>query len=221
MARRLQLVFFDVDGVLVNVKSSWEYLHRSFGVLEEARKVKRLFEEGAIDYVEWMRRDTMLWIKAAGGKVHRSVIIDLLSRIEVNPEARPLFRALRKRGIRIALVSSGIDLLVRRVAVELGVDAWAANKLEFDREGFLKPGGVPLVGVDKSRVVYRIANELGASLRASAYVGDSRWDASAMKVVGLPIAYGDDPSLDGVAKARVKRLSDILEVITSWERGLL
>ena len=221
MTRRLRLVFFDVDGVLVNVKSSWEYLHKSFGVIEEARRVKRLFEEGAIDYVEWMRRDTMLWIKAAGGRLHRSTIASLLARVELNPEAKPLFRALRRRGVRIALVSSGIDLLVRRVAAELGADAWAANKLEFDREGYLKPGGVPLVGVDKSRVVYRIASELGASLEASAYVGDSFWDASAMRLVGLPIAYGDDPSLDGVARARVRRLTEVLEVVDRWEAGLI
>ena len=163
----------------------------------------------------------MLWIKAVGGKLHRNTITSLLARVELNPEAKPLVRALRRRGIRIALVSSGIDLLVRRIATELGVDAWTANKLEFDREGYLKPGGVPLVGVDKSKAVYRIASELGASLDASAYVGDSFWDVSAMRLVGLPIAYGDDPSLDEVAKVRVKRLSDVLEVVDRWEAGLI
>jgi phosphoserine phosphatase len=219
--RRLQAVFFDVDGVLVKIKSSWEYLHERLGVLEEARSVRAMFERGEIDYLEWMISDTELWVKASGGKLHRSVIMSILADVPINDEAPTVFRALRRRGVRIALVSSGIDILVRRVAHELGADAWVANKLHFDREGYLKPGGVPLVGVDKRSAVKRLAWELGVDLSKSAYVGDSKWDASAMMIVGLPIAYGDDPQLDSVAKARIRRLSELLDVVRRWEEGRL
>ncbi len=218
-SRRLQAVFFDVDGVLVDVKSSWEYLHSYFGVAEKARLVREKFERGEIDYVKWMEMDTSLWIEAAGGRLHRKVLVEALSRVNIVPEARKLFRELRRRRLIIVLVSSGLDLLVRRVASELGADAWLANKLEFDKHGFLRPGGVPLVGADKSKAVSRIAAELSIDLSRSAYVGDSRWDATAMRIVGLPIAYGDDPSLNGVAKVRVKSLLEIPAIIDLWEEG--
>lgn len=209
----IRLVVFDVDGTLVRVKSSWGYLHRYFGVEREAQKYMRMFEEGEISYIDWMRLDTELWIKARGGRVHRSEIIDALSKVEIDPDAPRLFRELRRRRVFIALVSSGIDLLVRRIATELGADAWVANRLLFDREGFLVPGGSPLVGVDKAPAVKRIAAELGVPLDATAYVGDSHWDASAMRAVAYPIAVGDDPRLNGVAKIRVERLGQVLEVL--------
>ena len=212
------IAFFDVDGVLVRVRSSWEHVHRALGVEEEARRIRRMFEEGAIDYVDWMRLDTELWIRARGGRLHYSELKVILDEVEIVEEAYEAFRRIRRAGAMIALVSSGIDILVRRVASELGADAWAANRLLFDEKGYLKPGGAPLVGVDKSGAVRRISWELGSHPSRAAYVGDSRWDASAMRVVGLPIAYGDDPELGGVAAVRVSSLLEAAEVIERWVR---
>ncbi len=211
----IRLVVFDVDGVLVPIKSSWGYIHRRLGVEREAREVMRLFEEGRIDYLEWMRLDTMLWVRASGGRLHRDELRRLLDEVPVRHEAYEAVRRLRRMRLRVALVSSGIDLLVRRVAYELGADAWASNRLLFDKNGYLVPGGSPLVGVDKAPVVARIAGELGVGLEEVAYVGDSRWDASAMKAVALPIAFNDGGELDGVAKVRVSSLLDVPEVVRS------
>ncbi|GBF09746.1 phosphoserine phosphatase [Aeropyrum pernix] len=218
MARGIKLVIFDVDGVLVEVKSSWGYIHRRLGVEEEAMKVKEMFERGSIDYIEWMRLDTELWIRASGGRLHRSRLMEIVGEIPLRREAFTAVRILRRMGLRIGLVSSGIDLLVRRVAAEIGADAWASNRLLFDKNGFLLPGGSPLVGVDKRGAVTRMAYELGASLEEVAYVGDSRWDASAMSIVGLPIAYNDGGELDGVAKARVDSLLEVPRVVAEWGR---
>ncbi len=216
---RVKLVIFDVDGVLVDVKSSWGFLHEWFGVAEEARRIREMFERGEIDYVKWMELDTALWVRARGGRLHRSEILEALSNVRVLPEAVEVARWIKRRGLYLALVSSGIDLLVRRVAAELGADAWAANKLSFDKEGYLVPGGVPLVGVDKAPVVKRISWELGVDPREAVFVGDSRWDASAMKVVGYGIAVGDDPELAKVARFRVRSVGEVKEVIEAILEG--
>jgi len=218
---RIKLVIFDVDGVLVNVKSSWGFLHEWFGVAEEAARVRRLFEEGAIDYVKWMELDTSLWIRARGGRLHRRELVEALSHVKLVPGALDVARWARRRGLRLALVSSGVDLLVRRVASELGVDAWVANKLVFDKEGYLVPGGVPLVGVDKAPAVRRISWELGVNPREAVFVGDSAWDASAMKAVGYGVAVGDDPVLAGVARFRVKSVGELRGVLESIMSGRL
>ncbi|WP_062661974.1 HAD-IB family phosphatase [Aeropyrum camini] len=177
-----------------------------------------MFERGAIDYIEWMRLDTELWIRASGGRLHRSRLLEIVGEIPVREEAFAAVKALRRMGLRIGLVSSGIDILVRRVAAEIGADAWVSNRLLFDRNGFLLPGGSPLVGVDKRGAVARMAYELGASLEEVAYVGDSMWDASAMRIVGLPIAYNDGGELEGVAKVRVASLLEVPRVVEEWGR---
>lgn len=216
---KVKLVVFDVDGVLVNVKSSWHYIHERLGVAEEAERVKDMFVSGRIDYVKWMELDTRLWINARGGKLHKRDILEILSDIEVDKEAPQVFRWLRKRGTRIAMVSGGVDLLVSRIAETLGVDIWLANKLLFDKKGYLVPGGIPLVGVWKDKAVKRIANEIGISLSETAFVGDSEWDAPAMAIVGYPISYGlHAEALRSVAKYHINRLAELIDLIESIER---
>jgi len=142
----------------VPIRSSWAYLHEYFGVEEEAEEARRLFEEGRIDYVEWMERDTSLWIRARGGCVSRRELVEALSRVPLDPEAPRVARELHRRGLYVGIVSGGIDLLARRVAHAIGADFWVANRLLFDKRGCLRPGGVPLVAT-------RLAWSSGSSLR--------------------------------------------------------
>ena len=214
----VRLVVFDMDGVLVPIKSSWAYIHEALGVGEEARRYVRLFMEGKIDYLEWMRLDTELWIRAAGGRLHRSRLQEILDRVPLAPGVEDAVRRLRRMGVRIALVSGGVDLLARRVARLIGAEAWMANMLSFDKEGYLRPGGVPLVGVDKARAVRRVAYELGVGLGRTAYVGDSMWDASAMKVVGYPILVGEgDEMVRRVARYRIRGVGELPGLLEGLE----
>ena len=222
----LKIVFFDVDGVLVPVRSSWGYLHRYFGVEEEAERAARDFIEGRIDYAEWMRRDTELWVKAAGGALHRSRLAEILSGIPLTPGARELVAWLHRAGIRVVLLSAGVEVLVARVAREVGADAWVSPRLWFDKRGFLVPGGSPYVTPgrgprSKGALARRLAQLYGADLSETAFVGDSRWDRDAMEAVGHPIAYGDScPELDGIAECRVLDMKGLREALADiMERG--
>ncbi|MCE4613737.1 MAG: HAD-IB family phosphatase [Desulfurococcales archaeon] len=184
----VRLVVFDMDGVLVDVHSSWEYLHKKFGVEERARAYKRLFEEGRISYEDWMRLDVSLWIEARG-RVHKSELEALLAPIRPRSDAVETVRSLRGLGVYMSIVSGGIDLLARRIARELGIGEWRANILSFDEEGYLQPGGDPLVGVDKSRAVKEVAEKFGVALEETMFVGDSKWDLPALRIVGHPVLF--------------------------------
>jgi phosphoserine phosphatase len=211
---RVRLVIFDVDGVLVPVKSSWQYLHDFFGVSREAEVYRVMFERGLIDYVRWMELDVMLWVKARGGPIHRSELLEILSRIEVDPEAPAVSRWLKRRGVRIALVSGGVDLLVSRVAEVVGADIWMANKLSFDKRGYLVPRGVPLVGVWKDKAVKTIARALNIGLDSTMFVGDSIWDKPAMEIVGYPVRYRDEEGILGdVARYEIRKLGELVELV--------
>lgn len=218
MALRVKLVIFDVDGVLVPIKSSWQYLHEFFGVSREAEVYRVMFERGLIDYVKWMELDISLWLKARGERIHRSELLNILSKVEVNPEAPEVFRWLRRRGVRIALISGGVDLLVSRVAEILGADLWMANKLSFDKRGYLVPRGIPVVGVWKDRSTRVLAGTLGVDLANTMYVGDSEWDKPAMRIVGYPVSYNDERGvLRDVAKYEIRRLGELIDLISSIE----
>ncbi|MEB3778727.1 MAG: HAD-IB family phosphatase [Desulfurococcales archaeon] len=215
----IEMIVFDMDGVLVKVRSSWEYVHRSLGVLEEANKVKQLYEEGKIDYIKWMELDTKLWINASNGRLHISKLSELLDKVELMPGAVETSRTLHRMGKRIAIISGGIDLLAKRVARMIGADAWMANGLTFDKRGYLKPGGIPLVGTRKDRALKKLAGELGIKLDKIMYVGDSSWDAPAMKLVGYPVLFGDGDGdvVRSAAKYRITRLGELIDLIKSIE----
>ena len=211
--RRPRIVVFDMDGVLVDIRSSWQYLHEKFGVEDEALRIMKRFIEGEIDYLEWMRLDTSLWIKASGGRLHRSTLVKMFDEVEVNPEAVEVVRRLRRLGVRIGILSGGIDLLAMRVARIIGADAWMANGLVFDKRGYLVPGGRPIVGVDKSRPLRRMLWELGLEPSEAVYVGDSEWDISAFKTVAYPVLYGEDEKARPYVRYVIKRLEELVDIV--------
>ncbi|ADL19224.1 Phosphoserine phosphatase [Acidilobus saccharovorans 345-15] len=214
---KVKAVIFDVDGVLTEVKSSWGFVHETLGVADRARRYAEMFERGEITYQDWLRLDTGLWVEATGGQITRWDLERILSRIPLRPCIREVSICIHRMGKRIALLSGGIDLLVARVADVVGADLWMANQLSFDSRWRLVPGGVAAVGVNKARAIKLLAGELGVSLGEVMYVGDSQWDAGAMKLVGYPVAMGDDASLEGVAKYRVNRLSEVCDLLKKIE----
>jgi len=189
---RVRLVVFDVDGVLVPIHSSWGYLHEHYGSVEEARRNMELYKKGLINYYEWMRLDVEAWIRAAGRPITRRELEEVLGRVPVIPEARRAVEELHSMGVMTALLSGGIDVLVERVARELGVERWEANRLVFDERGLLVPGGIPIVeALGKDRVLRRMVSDLDVELEETMFVGDSQWDAPAFRVAGCSVLVGD------------------------------
>jgi len=212
---RIKLVLFDVDGVLVGNKSSWQVIHELLGVREEAEFGTRLYLESVIDYLGWMKHDTSLWAKRK--RIHINELRRAFDRIKVKQEAIEISRVLHRMGFIIGLVSAGIDLLVGRVAKEVGADIWVANKLSYDKRGYLIEGGVPLVPAERKDVVVRmIMGELNVDSSETAFVGDSVWDIPAFLVVGLPIGYGGDERIRSYVKYLIRNLRELPDILAEY-----
>ncbi|MET1101919.1 MAG: HAD-IB family phosphatase [Pyrodictiaceae archaeon] len=214
---QIRLVVFDVDGVLVPIKSSWEYVHRKLGTTDIARRNYELFSKGLIGYWEWMYLDTLAWIEAKPG----ITVWDLeriLSDVDVLPEAYCAVKLLRRNGIELALISGGLDLLVSKVASRLNIKYWFSPRLAFDPWGKLVPGGYPEVEADrKDKVIRLLGSVLGIPLRNIAFIGDSRWDARAMKEVGLAIAVNTtDPYIINIADAVAEDVCEAAKIILKY-----
>lgn len=221
---RIRLAVFDVDGVLLPIRSSWGYIHERLGTGEASRLNYRLFMEGRIGYWEWMFLDTLAWIEARPG-ITRWDLEQLFESIPVGEDAREAVRILREAGIEAALVSGGVDVAVARVARELGIRHWVSPALAFDPWGRLVPGGEPRLEADrKDRAVLSLARRLGYTMREVAFVGDSRWDLRGMREACLAVAVNPhDPHVeqeaDYVARDLVDAAYFILEHSTAWRAG--
>lgn len=211
---------FDVDGVLVNIKSSWEYLHEAFGTYDKSRKYLEMFKEGKISYYDWMYLDTFEWIARFNGNLHKNLIETELFKVPLNEEFKVLFDYSRELGVKTALISGGINMLVERAARFFGADYWFANVLLFDEAGYLIPGGIPLVPAHKKgEVLVKLARELNIERVNIAYIGDSAWDESAFREAGLSIIYGEEKEYPACAHA--KTVQDVINAVESYVSGSL
>jgi phosphoglycolate phosphatase len=109
-------------------------------------------------------------------------------------------RAIRRSGLRTAVVTNSPAALARRILERIGL------RSDFD---CIAGGDEVRLGKPDPELLFLALGRLGAKARRAAFVGDTRLDVEAARASGVPmigyrVAGGD---------ARVERLSDILPLL--------
>ncbi|MEM4498538.1 MAG: HAD-IB family phosphatase [Sulfolobales archaeon] len=193
----IRVVVFDLDGVLVPFRSSWEFLHRYFGVVDDRLRNENieLFYKGLISYEEWMRRD--LTLLTSKGCITKEDVVKAFKSVELRRGAKELCEYLISNGLELAIVSGGVDVLAHQVGNALNIRRVYSNKLLFDEGDCLQPYGVEVVNpLKKDVILTAISTELGVPLSNFMYVGDTVWDLCAFRVVGYPVVINCEPCLN-------------------------
>ena len=183
----LDLVLFDMDGVLTDTISSWRYIHTHFGVSND--ESVQAYISGEIDDIEFMRRDVDLW-RRDGKLIDRKELEQLLEGIPLMNGAKTCISFLHDHGVKTAIVSAGLDILANRVADELGIRHVYANGIKHNESGGLTTEGilrVPLMY--KDRVVRQISSDLHVTTERMAAVGNSCYDIPMLQAVSLGVAF--------------------------------
>lgn len=184
---KIELVGFDMDGVLTDIISSWKYIHDYFNTSND-RSVND-YLKGKIDDLEFIRRDANLW-KENGKPVTRARLVEILSDVPLMKGARECISELKKNGMQTAIISAGLDILANKVAEELGIDHVYANGIEIDDRGHLN--GIAILGVQlmyKELVVKDLSDKTKIPLERIASVGNSCYDIPMFETSGLGIAF--------------------------------
>jgi phosphoserine phosphatase len=209
MTRRgILLAGFDMDGTVLEHNSSWTAIHRHFGTEHRGAASLRLYTEGKIDYHEFMRRDISSWPKG----VTRREIEDVISRYRIRADALSTLGELRRRGIKTALVTSGIDILAKDVARDLKMDCWVANGLRFDRRGRLLPSGVGRVDPTRKDLAYKkLLRRLGIPSSRTIAVGDTMYDLAFLKSAAKGFMLAHTTRVSDPEIIHIDTLSEILK----------
>lgn len=183
----VELVCFDMDGVLIDVGSSWVMVHKHFGVQNEASL--RAYLNGEFDDREFIRRDAALWLRLKP-KIRREDFEAIFATPPFMPGVERTVKGLREAGVHLAIVSGGVDVMAESVARRLGIPHVAANGFVYDAEGHITGEGVVRTPLnDKAAPVVRFARELGVPLERVLAVGNSLPDVSMFDVAGRSIAF--------------------------------
>jgi phosphoserine phosphatase len=211
----IKVAFFDCDGTLTKVKSSWEYLHRRLNIWDDnADHYQALFRAGKIDYYEFCRRDALLW---RGLPVSR--VVGMLHDIDYQEGSGEIVRTFRERGVLTVILSTGLSLLVEKVKNDLGVDRAFSNEL-LSEGGYLT--GEIRINVDynkKGVIVERILRETGAVKADACALGDGEGDDGMFGAVDLAIGFHPLGTISGDVHRtiRCESLLDVIRIVEGHE----
>ena len=183
----IQLAFFDVDGTLKAERDPYLYLHRQLGTEEQGLNSLKMFERGEIDYDEWGQLDAQLW---AGQEA--AYVTHLLASISWMPGAQQVVETLRRAGVQIALVSTGLDLHVKTVAAGINADFAFANELSVADGRLTGELRILVPQWGKGEVVEQIMAETHLSAPDCIALGDGRSDAAMFERVGWSVAVAPE-----------------------------
>ncbi|MEM0135803.1 MAG: HAD-IB family phosphatase [Thermoplasmatales archaeon] len=181
------LIAFDVDGVLLQPKSSWNTIHNYFGVKNE--KSLKAFLNGEIDYQEFINRDVNLWLTKQG-KITREDFRKIVKEIQPNPNFEYLNRFLKKFGGKKIAISGGIDVIVSKVNDYFDLDKIYSNALVFRNDILI--GGSAVVNPHEKGLFLKKYKGHKVS------IGDSEWDKDMFKNSDYSILFNSENDFDFV-----------------------
>lgn len=174
--KEIQAVVFDCDGVLVDIGSSWQQIHEHFDTNNLETLEKFLNKEITDD--EFMAMDIKMWLDIQE-KIHMDEIMRCFSGVKLMKGARDVVEELKKRGIYVAIVSSGVARFIGSIAHMLQVDDWAANDFSWDEEGFLSGPAPSMVDSHDKGLMVKKLSEINKFIPEKIWsIGDSSTDLS-------------------------------------------
>ncbi len=198
MTPNIELLVFDMDGVLVDFTSSWTWIHEYFGVNNDDSLEAYMKDD--IDDLEFIRRDIELWKNVESG-ICREDIIEILQEVPVMDGFEETIPVLSKK-YKTAIISGGLKPLAESID-ENYFDRIMANDLE-ESDGELTGEGILEVELkNKGKAFDRLLLEMEVDEKETAAIGNSHIDTPMLKKASTAIAF--DP-----ADEEVKESADIV-----------
>lgn len=182
--KKPKLVVFDVDGTLMKVASSWQFLHEKLGTWNKGKHHAEQFFQGVITYEDWARLDASLW---RGLKLER--VRQIVDSMPYTNGAQDVITTMRRNGFKVVLLSAGLSVVTERIEREIEVDDSLANELKVEK-GFLTGEVKVNVSVDnKDTVLDRMLKKFNLGMDQCAAVGDDETLIPLFERVSLSIAF--------------------------------
>ena len=184
------LVVTDVDSTLIS-QEVIEELAEAAGTRQRVAEITSRAMNGELDFAESLRERV-----ATLAGVSASVFADVLASITPTPGARELIDAVHAAGGRFGVVSGGFEEVVAPLAASLGIDYYAANRLEVV-DGALTGRVLGRIVTSQVKVecLRQWASSLGVPMERTVAIGDGANAIPMMNEAGFGIAFCAKPAV--------------------------
>ncbi len=197
MQSKYEAVIFDIDGTITTPVSSWRYIHEKLGKWDVlACRYQELFLANRISYRKFCELDAAHWKNLSENDIKK-----LFRDVPYAKNAAASIKKLKKLGLKLIAVSTGLQYLPERLKKELCFDYILSNKLEA-RRGILTGGvKINITHGAKGKALKKIIREMKTEPHRVIGVGDSEGDIPLCRAAGYSIAFNSSS----------RRLSEIVD----------
>ncbi len=224
----LELIFFDMEGTLFSkdgvrqehrnefsFHSLWSRLMHELGpeaVSADSETVRKWIAGEYTSYVQWCQ-ETLEILQRHG--LDKPLFERTMAQVSMNKGVEKTIVALKKKGIKTAIVSGGFMAQARQAQQKLRINhSFAAVDLLWDESGGLDHWNIfPSDFRGKVDFVHLIRREYGLPLEACGFVGDGGNDIYIAQEVGTSFAFQAEPDLKAVATHSIESFEELLSYL--------
>ena len=212
---QIKLVVFDMDGTIIEPKSSWAMIHDHFGT--DNTEMLQMYIDHKISDEEFVKADIKLWNSKSDVPVNEEYINSILDKAMPRKGAEELITSLHEANIKTVILSGGIQYLADKWAKEWNMDDALANDLIDDKNGNLT-AIIKSSGHNKGPVMEKMIEKYNFKKNEIAAVGDTVVDIPTFERAGLSIAVNtEDERVISRANYHLKGdLTELKSLILNW-----
>ena len=212
---QIKLVVFDMDGTIIEHRSSWAMIHEHFGT--DNTEMLQLYIDHKISDKEFVKADIELWNSKSDKPVDEKYINSILDKAKARKGAEELITSLHENNIKTIILSGGIQYLADKWAKKWNMSEALANDLIDDKDGNLT-AIINSSGHNKGPVMEKMIEKYNCEKNEIAAVGDTIVDVPTFERAGLSIAVNtNDERVISRANYHLKgNLSELKKLIINW-----
>ena len=212
---QIKLVVFDMDGTIIEPRSSWAMIHEHFGT--DNTEMLQLYIDHKISDKDFVKADIQLWNSKSDKPVDEKYINSILDKAKPRKGAEELIANLHKANVKTIILSGGIQFLADKWARKWNMDGALANELIDDKDGNLT-AIIKSSGHNKGPVMEKMIEKYNLKKNEIAAIGDTMVDIPTFERAGLSVAVNtEDERVISKADYHLKGdLTELTKLILNW-----